>query len=450
MAAPSAGRSAALETLRAVRDGTFADRALDVAARSLDPRERAWTQELVYGALRLRGRIDHHVAHHSSRPLRKLDPDTLDILRLGAYQLLEMGGVPDYAAVSASVDLAKRFARRSSGFVNAVLQSLRRAPAASTFPSLESDPVAHLSTWGSHPQWLVERWIDRFGVDGTARLVELNNTRPDLYLRVLGPDTGAVLASLADAGVMAEAVGSLPRSLRVLEGSAAQALEAAPVIVQDPAAGLVVSHVGDVPTRVVDLAAAPAGKTIGLAADLADAARLVAAADVSAQWLARLRESIGRLGPVAGGIAPVVADGRHPPFREVGLVLIDAPCTGTGTLRRHADGRWRLAPADITALASLQTELLDAAAAIVEPGGVLVYATCSLEHEENEEQVEAFLTRHTEFALEPGTSLDASVAVAPGTSSAAAPFVGTDGMLRVLPHEHGLDGAFAARLRRRS
>jgi len=171
---------------------------------------------------------------------------------------------------------------------------------------------------------------------------------------------------------------------------------------------------------------------------------------VSAQRLARLRESIGRLGPVVGGIAPVVADGRQPPFREVGLVLIDAPCTGTGTLRRHADGRWRLAPADIPALAALQTQLLDAAAAIVEPGGLLVYATCSLEHEENEEQVEAFLTTHTEFALEPGTTLDASVAAAAGGSPAAAPFVAGDGMLRVLPHEHGLDGAFAARLRRRS
>ena len=437
MAAPTAGRIAALETLRAVRTGAFADRAFDAAAHRLDPRERAWTHELVYGTLRLRGRIDHHLTHHSSRPLRKLDPDTLDILRLGGYQLLEMDGVPDYAAVSASVDLARRFARRSAGFVNAVLQSLRRAPAASTFPSLESDPVAHLSTWGSHPAWLVERWIERFGADGARRLVESNNTRPDLYLRVLGPDPDSVTRMLGHSGVVTEPVRLLARALRVVEGSAATALGMAPVIVQDPAAGLVVCFAGAAPARVVDLAAAPGGKTIGLACDAPDPGRLVAAADISIQRMSRLRDNVARLGALAGGIAPVVADGRRPPFRRAQLVLLDAPCSGTGTLRRHADGRWRLRPGDLESLALLQAELLDAAAAAVEPGGLMVYSTCSLEREENEEQVEAFLNRHGEFTLERGPSLGDTL-------------VGADGMLRVLPHEHGFDGAFAARLRRRS
>lgn len=437
MAPPTAGRIAALETLRAVRAGAFADRAFDQAARELDARERAWTHELVYSTLRLRGRLDHHIAHHSSRTIAKLDPDTLDILRLGACQLLEMGSVPDYAAVSASVDLAKRFARRSAGFVNAVLQSLRRAPAASTFPTLEADPAAHLSTWGSHPRWLVERWIARYGVDATRRLTEANNTRPELYLRALGPDVGRVAELLEGQGITTHPVDLLPRALHVTAGNVAVALDAAPVIVQDPAAGLVISFVGDVPGRVVDLAAAPGGKTIGLACDAPDPDRLVAAADVSARRLERLRENARRLGPLAAGIAPVVADGRAAPFARADLVLIDAPCTGTGTFRRHADGRWRVQPVDLVALAALQAQLLDAAAPIVRPGGLLVYATCSLEPEENEAQVEAFLERNSAFEIEVGTGVRAAV-------------VDGRGILRVLPHEHGVDGAFAARLRRRS
>ena len=437
MAAPTAGRTAALETLRAVRGGAFADRALDEAARVLDPRERAWTHELVYGTFRLRGRLDHHIAHHSSRRIEKLDPDTLDILRLGAYQLLEMDGVPDYAAVSASVDLAKRFARRSAGFVNAVLQSLRRAPAASTFPTLEQDPAAHLSTWGSHPLWLVERWIARFGVEATRRLIDANNARPELYLRALGPDIRAVVEKLDGEGIETEPFELLPRALHVTQGRVAAALEAAPVIVQDPAAGLVVSFIGAVPGRVVDLAAAPGGKTIGLACDAPDPDRLVVASDVSPRRLGRLRENARRLGALAAGVAPVVADGRAPPFARADLVLIDAPCTGTGTLRRHADGRWRVRPDDIVALAALQAELLDAAAPLVGPGGLLVYATCSLEREENEAQVEAFLERNSAFDIERGTDV-------------AAAAIDPRGMLRVLPHEHGVDGAFAARLRRRS
>lgn len=433
--AATTGRIAALETLRSVRSGVLADRALADAARRLDPRDRAWTHELVYGTLRLRGRLDHHIAHHASRPLASIEADTLDILRLGAYQLLALDGVPDYAAVSASVDVARRCARRSTGFVNAVLQSLRRAPAASTFPSLERDPVAFLSTWGSHPRWLVERWVGRFGVAAARRLTEANNARPELYLRALGPDIGAVAASLAGRGIETEPFELLPRALRVIRGTPTAALHAAPVIVQDPAAGLVVSCVGDVPARVVDLAAAPGGKTIGLACDAPDPRRLVIAADVSPRRLARLVENAARLGPLARAIAPVAADGRAPPFRSAGLVLLDAPCTGTGTFRRHPDGRWRVQPEDVTLLAAVQAQLLQAAAPLVEPGGLLVYATCSLEEEENEAQVEEFLKRNRGFELE--------------RAAGPASVIDARGMLRVLPHEHGVDGAFAARLRRR-
>jgi 16S rRNA (cytosine967-C5)-methyltransferase len=439
--APTPARVAALETLRSVRVGTLAGRAFEAAAASLDSRDRAWAQELVFGTLRLRGRLDHRLAALSSRPLDNLDPEILDILRLGAYQLTEMGGVPAYAATSQSVDLAKRAGRRSAaGFVNGVLQSLRRAGGASTFPDFAADAPAHLSTWGSHPAWLVQRWIARYGSEAARRLVEANNARPQLYLRALGDEAQAT-ALLEAAGVTVERVAHAPCALRVVDGSVPAALAAAPVIVQDPAAGLVATYAAAPPgSRIVDVAAAPGGKALALAAAAA-APRLVVAADVSRSRLARLQENVARLAqaPPAGlgrsAAALVVADGRTPPFRPVDVVLLDAPCTGTGTLRRHPDGRWRIGPGDLADLAVLQRTLLDAAARLVAGNGLLVYSTCSLEPEENEEQVESFLERHREFEIEPGPDTGGGVRRA-------------DGTLMVLPHEHGWDGAFAARLRR--
>jgi 16S rRNA (cytosine967-C5)-methyltransferase len=441
--APTPARTVALEALRGVRSGALAGSAFEAAAARLDPRDRAWSQELVFGTLRLRARLDHRLAPLSTRPLDRVDPDVLDILRLGAYQLTEMGGVPAYAATSQSVDLAKSIGSRSAaGFVNGVLQSLRRAGPASTFPAFEADPAAHLTTWGSHPGWLVQRWIARYGTDGALRLVEANNTRPELYLRALG-DVPRVVELLDAAGVRVESVAGAPHSLHVVEGSVQAALAAAPVIVQDPAAGLVATYVGaPADARIVDLAAAPGGKALALAA-AQPAPRIVAGADLSRSRLVRMEENIVRLArradsAAAGAVGIVVADGRRPPFRPVDVVLLDAPCTGTGTLRRHPDGRWRVGPDDLAALASLQRMLLDAAVGAVAPGGLLAYSTCSLEPEENEEQVESFLERHREFEIERGQP------PAGGTAGV----VQTDGALRVLPHVHGWDGAYAVRLRR--
>jgi 16S rRNA (cytosine967-C5)-methyltransferase len=445
MGAPTAARAAALEALRAVRRGVLAGRALEAAARDLDPRARAWVHELVYGTLRLRGRLDHRVAAWSNRPLERVDPDVLDILRLGAYQLVEMSGVPAYAAVSQSVELARRVPgqRRASGFVNAVLQSLRRSGTDAVFPAFERDPADWLSTWGSHPRWLVERWLSRYGPDAARRLVEANNRRPELYLRILG-DVAAGTALLLEAGMAVEPVDGAPRSLRLTGGSVAEALEAAPAIVQDPAAGLVVTYASaPAGSTVIDLAAAPGGKALALACDEPCAGpAFVVAADASAARLSLLVDNVARLERVPRGpgaavpLRSVVADGRRPPFRGADMVLLDAPCTGTGTFRRHPDGRWRVRPEDVTALAALQAELLAAAAALVPPAGLLVYATCSLEPEENEAQVRAFLERHDDFAVESGPALDGGV-------------LHGDGTLRVLPHDHGWDGAYAARLRRR-
>lgn len=429
-------RHAALEVMRRVRQGDLADRALGRVLPELAERDRAWVQELVYGTLRLRGRLDHLLAERVHRGLDGLEADVLDVLRLGAYQLLEMGGVPAYAAVSESVELAKSVSRGGAGLVNAVLKAVRRGETAAAFPSFETDPAAHLSSWGSHPRWLVERWMARFGADATRRLVAWNNTRPDIFLRPLGVTVEAAAAAVAAAGVGVEVAG--PETLRLDAGAdVGAALAAVPAVVQDPAAGLVVRCAAPEPGQtVVDLCAAPGGKALALAAG---GAGHVVAGDVSLRRQRRLSENTARLAGQLDAPLPLsvlVADARRPALASAALVLVDAPCTGTGTLRRHPDGRWRIGAADLAALVALQREILDAAAALVRPGGVLVYATCSLEPEENGGQVAAFLERSPGFEAE----------VAP----LDARWLDDAGRLAVTPQDHDMDGAFAARLRRKT
>ncbi len=427
-------RWAALDTLRAVREGELADRALARTLERVAPRERPWVQELVYGTFRLRGRLDWMLDRLVRRGIVSLEPDILDILRLGAYQLLEMGSVPVYAAVSQAVEMAKRVAGKGAGgLVNGVLQSLNRQAARLEFPDAESDPVEHLATWGSHPHWLVERWVARFGVDGARALVEANNSRPELYIRPIGIPAEEARERLGAAGIEAEPVAFAPDALRIPPPAGARdVLAVVPAVVQDPAAGLVTRYAA-VPdgATVADLCAAPGGKAL----ELAEHAEYVVAADVSFARMARVRENADRVGGLPLGL--LVSDARWPAVRAVDLVLIDVPCTGTGTLRRHPDGKWRLAPTDLQALIELQREILDAAAAVVRPGGILVYSTCSLEPEENEAQVDAFLSRHPEFTPEP-----------PPAGTVAVELLDAAGRLVVLPQALGVDGAFAARLRR--
>jgi 16S rRNA (cytosine967-C5)-methyltransferase len=430
---PTVARQAALEAMARFREGELGDRALDLATQGMEPRERAWTQELVYGTFRLRGRIDHVLNGFARDGIDSLDPDVLDVLRLGAYQLLEMGSVPPYAAVSQSVELVRMAGQpRAAGLVNGILQNMQRRPNF-RFPDFGADPAASLETWGSHPRWLVERWIDRWGAEDARALVEADNLRPELYIRPLGVSMEDARARLGEAEIGSEPVAFAPDSLRILPpATAAEALAAVPAVVQDPAAALVVRY-ADVPqgADVIDLCAAPGGKALGLA----ERAGRVAAADLSARRMRRVRENAVRVG-WGDRVGAVVADGRHPPFRAVDVVLLDAPCTGTGTFRRHPDGRWRVSPDDLQSLARLQDELLGAAAGLVRPGGLLVYSTCSLEPEENELRIERFLAGRPGWAMEPPAgAVDASL-------------LDDAGRLCVLPQRQGVDGAFAARLRR--
>jgi len=428
-------RFAAADTLADLRAGQLLDAAFDRRAAVLDPRDRRWTQELVWGVLRRRGWIDHLLAPRVRGGLARLDGDLADLLRLGAYQLFHMGSVPPYAAIAQTVELAKqRHGMGASKLVNAVLRRLDRERDALA-PPLPSDPVEALAVEGSHPRWLVARWVARWGADETRALLDANNREAPLILRPWGVVREQLEAMLEASGVEVHEAPLVPDSLQITGGALLTALGAfqqGRCFVQDPAATLVTQYAA-IPAgaRVADLCAAPGGKAV----ELARTASEVIAADQSEARLGRLQETVDRL--ELDHVTPVVLDARE--AAQLGTfdaVLVDAPCTGTGTFRRHPDARWRLRPSDLAVMAATQRAILRAAAEAVRPGGLLIYSTCSLEPEENDAQVEAFLADHPEWRLEP-----------PPEGSVPAGVLDA-GRLRVLPQRHHTDGSFAARLRR--
>jgi len=418
-----------------LRKGELLDGSFDRRASRLDPRDRRFARELVYGMLRRRGWIDGLLESRVRGGFGRLDPDVLDLLRLGAYQLRHMRSVPPYAAIAQTVELAKRrHGMGASGLTNAVLRRLDREGEAATI-DMPADPIDALALRESHPRWLVARWVARWGEEETRRLLHANNAEPPLVARpvhVVREQLEAMLEGagieVADAPLVADSILlASPVSALTELGAFRQGL----MHLQDPASTLVTKY-ADIPqgARVADVCAAPGGKSV----ELARRAGAVFASDVSVGRLRRVRENVKRL--ELDTVFAYVADARKPAIRGADVVLIDAPCTGTGTFRRHPDARWRLKPSDLAVMGALQREILRSAATLVRPGGLLIYSTCSLETDENDGQVERFLTEHKEWRLEP-----------PADGAVPAAVIDA-GRLRVLPQRHGTDGAFAARLRR--
>jgi 16S rRNA (cytosine967-C5)-methyltransferase len=432
----TASRAVAAEICVDLRRGEFLDQSFDRRIAPLDARDRRWTRELVYGMLRHRAWIDTILSDRVRGGLARLDPDVIDLLRLGVYQLTNMGSVPAYAAIAQTVELAKRrHGIGASKLVNAVLRRADRErdsldPAAGT----PSDSVEALALKYSHPRWLVARWAERWGEQETEQLLTVNNAEAPIILRPYGIVREQLEAMLEEAGVHIGDAPYLRESIAVSGGITLTELGAFKkglFFVQDPAATLVTEYAA-IPTgvTVADLCAAPGGKSL----ELSRSATTVLASDKSVVRLQRLLANERRLETT--NIYPFVADARHPAIRPVDAVLIDVPCTGTGTFRRHPDARWRLRVSDLAVMSALQKTILRAGAAVVKPGGLLIYSTCSLEPEENDEQLDSFLADNPNFALEPPPE------------GSVSPDLLDDGRLRVLPQRHGTDGAFAARLRR--
>jgi 16S rRNA (cytosine967-C5)-methyltransferase len=428
-------RGAAADVLADLRAGELLDSTFDRRTARLEARDRRWTRELVYGMLRRRSWLDALLDDRVRGGLAKLDPDLIDLLRLGSYQLLAMGSVPPYAAIGQTVELTKRrHGLGASKLANAVLRRLDRERDHLVVATPE-DPVEALALELSHPRWLVARWIARWGEEETRRLLAANNQEAPLIARPYHVVREQLEAMLEGAGVSVGEVPLVPDSLALTSGVGALtelgAFKQGLFHLQDPASTLVTRYAA-VPagSRVADLCAAPGGKTL----ELARAAGVVFAGDASFARLGRVRENVRRLD--AAIVVPWVGDARFPAVQNVDAVLVDVPCTGTGTFRRHPDARWRLRVSDLAVLAAVQRSILRAAAGAVRPGGLLIYSTCSLETEENDAQVESFLSDSPEWRLEPPPEGAVPAAVLDA------------GRLRVLPQRHGTDGAFAARLRR--
>jgi 16S rRNA (cytosine967-C5)-methyltransferase len=432
-------RVAAAEVCADLRNGQLLDGAFDRHTTRLDPRDRRFARELIYGMLRRRGWLDGVLADRVKGGLARLDGDLRDLLRLGAYQLLHMRSVPAYAAIAQTVELAKRrHGIGASRLVNAVMRRIdREAPEGGSPPSvtLPSDPVDAMALLESHPRWLVARWIARWGEDETRRLLQANNAEAPIVARPVHAVREQVEAMLEAAGVVVADVPLVPDSIQFASSVSALselgAYRQGLFHIQDPGSTLVTTYAA-VPegARIADVCAAPGGKTI----ELSRHASVVYASDLSPNRMRRVIDNVRRL--ELDNVVAYVADAKKPAIRDADVVLVDAPCTGTGTFRRHPDARWRLKPSDLAVTTALQRDVLRQAARLVSVGGLLVYSTCSLETEENDEQVERFLSEQRDWRLDPPPE---------GTVPAA---VLDAGRLRVLPQRHGTDGAFAARLRR--
>jgi 16S rRNA (cytosine967-C5)-methyltransferase len=439
------------------------DRAL--ARCSFDGRERALTVELTYGVLRRLATIDWRLKPVLEKPLPRLPVAVQMVLRLGAYQLLFLDRIPPSAAVNESVNLARAFAgtvgRDWSGFVNAVLRALLRHPP-QPWPSMDHDAVQALSVRYSVPGWLTRRWVERLDLASAEAACKGVSAAPPLTLRVnqLITTREALLEKFAQVGIAAKPTSVSPFGILLEEGGLVSSLpgfQEGAFYVEDEAAQLIPPLLDPQPGDIVlDACAAPGGKSIHLA-DLMHNKGTIYAVDKKNARLDLLRSNCRRLR--AQIVVPIIGDIRQPlewvsmietagprSFKKarvgepsVDRILVDAPCSGLGVLRRHPEAKWRKDEQALPRHQALQCQILDAVAPCLRPGGVLVYSTCSTEPEENEDVIEQFCRVHAEFRRE---------SVVPWLPPAARGFVTEHDSLSTVGNRFSMDGFYAARLRK--
>lgn len=443
--------AAAQVLLRLVQGRTTLSAEVDTARAGIDDRrDRGLLVELTSGVLRWQSELDALLASASQRAVSTIDPHALVVLRLGAYQIRHLDRVPDHAVVNESVDAVRALgAPKAAGFVNAVLRSMIRRGPALSLPkrphagSPDANWVPYLSITQSHPAWLVRRWLARYGPEQTERWCIFNNQPPEITVRPIGSTNALTwIEEARAAGVDASQAPYVSDAIRLAPGSLGRLPEPlrTQVSVQDEGSQLVARFAAVQPgEKVLDVCASPGGKTIVLAADLAAVAHarsLLVAGDRRPGRVSLLAETVRR----SGHHVPIVAlDALGPlPFGAVfDCVLLDAPCSGLGTLRRDPDLKWSRREADLARLAADQLTMVTSVAELVRPGGRLVYATCSSEPDENQAVVERFLA--TDGRFHRGT---------PGPVDARE-LVGPNGDLATDPFRHQLDAFFAATLVRR-
>jgi 16S rRNA (cytosine967-C5)-methyltransferase len=449
----SPARAAAFDILlRVERESSYASELLH--ARTYDrltPVDHSLTTELVMGVLRWQSLLDSQIAASSAPPLSKLDPEVLTALRLAVYQLRWLTRIPVRAAINESVELVKRARKRSAApFVNAVLRKLTAGLSQDDKHVIDHASPETLAASSAHPLWLVERWVRYYGIDFTLRICQHDQSVPVTAIRLRRPEAEDQLRAegieLAPGALLASA-----RRMQHGDVTKTAAFRAGLCVIQDEASQLVAALVGQ-GTHVLDCCAAPGGKTSAIADRSPNAS--IAAVDLHPHRarllrnLLRAHDPTSEVGP--GKIFVVAADARHLPFTTTfDRVLADVPCSGTGTLARNPEIKWRLKLEDLADLQERQLAILRSAMAQVAPGGRLIYSTCSLEREENEDVIDRALAEDSSFRVvdcksELGRLQNEGELIWPEISSLTrGPY------LRTLPGMHPCDGFFAAILEKR-
>lgn len=436
-------RKTAVQILNRIDEkGAFAEPLLDDALsrdRAFAGHDRKLLTQLVYGTLRMRGRLDWIIGRLYRGDAARMDTALLNILRTGLYQMIFTDRIPDFAAVDEAVEIAKVLHPAGAGLVNAVLREALRQGTGIGFPDPVKDPVHHISVVHSHPRWLVEKWVDLLGMDETIELCRAGNETPPLTVRAnrLKMRRDELGKALVREGCRVQPTVFSPDGLIVHLPGPVRGLRhfrEGYFLIQDEASQLIACLLAPVPgERILDVCSGSGIKTTHLAGIMENKGRIVAL-DVHGGKLRALGALAARLG--VNIVETLEGDARLDPgdaFREAfDRVLVDAPCSGLGTLRRNPEIKWRLTPGHLQTFPPLQREILGRCSRYVKRGGILVYSTCTIAAEENEEVVRSFLGGNGDFRqIRPAAAVDERL-------------IGEGGFFRTCPHRHGTDGFFGA------
>jgi 16S rRNA (cytosine967-C5)-methyltransferase len=437
----SGPRGTAVKILNRIeRTDSYLDKLLDAELRSRDIADidKSLLAELVHGVVRWQGRLDWILNGFTHGNYSKSEVNVRNCLRVALYQILFLTHVPQYAAVNEAVEFIKRIrGDKFASFVNAVLRNIIRTLDGIHYPKPEDDLAAYLAVYYSHPQWLVRRWLPRFGREDLEKLLQKNNEVPGLTLRInkIKIDPGQFLAQLDTQKIPYQGSTYIDYFVKVrsLSGIAQMNIfQTGQFSIQDESAALPILLLDPKPgDRVIDVCAAPGGKSTFIAERMQNKGTVVAI-DKYESKLNLIRMSCERLGLTC--VEPMIGDSLELQTEPGDRVIVDAPCSGFGVLRKKPDIKWKREPEDIPRLTRQQSGLLDNAARLVKPGGVLVYSTCTTEPEENQQQIHSFLKRHPEFRIDNAAQYVSQAVIS------------DEGFIETFPHRHQVDGSFAARL----
>jgi 16S rRNA (cytosine967-C5)-methyltransferase len=438
-------RGAAVRLLNRIeRSDSYLDRVLDAELRGaeLSDLDKGLLTELVHGVLRWQNKLDWVLNGFSHGNFQKSEVNIKNTLRVALYQILFLDRIPHAAAVNEAVELIKRIrGDKIGGLVNAVLRNIIRNMEGIRYPDPNDDRVQYLSVMFSHPHWMVKRWLKRFGYEDTEKLLIANNERPGLSLRMnrLKSQPGEFLTMLDQQQIQYTGSTHVDFFVKVKSLTRIGQMELFRqgfFTIQDESAILPCLLLAPQPgERVIDLCAAPGGKTTAMAEMMKNEGEILAI-DKYETKLSFVKAACDRLS--LRNVTLQAVDAATMESEQADRVLLDAPCTGLGVLTKKPDIKWKRDISDVLKLARTQSELLENAARLVKPGGVLVYSTCTTEPEENGDLARQFLAKHPEF-----TGDDAGQFVSKG-------LVNPDGFVETFPHRHGMDGSFAVRFRKSS